>query len=365
MSEEMERKVQEDAQEEVFERGGLASIAGAPISWVALFAAICAVTTLIPFYFYVTGGGYVSAASGLFMPLAGQVLGPWAGTIAASVGGLVGMFIAPGAFPLGLVDVILSATIFGLSAGLMAKKWRWYFLAWWIINLAMVFLYPFRIPGQAAGLPAPEEPAYTLSWTYVLVAFVLWLILGPLTTDLLSKWARRGSPRGLQILSLFLIAYIARSSIQPAWSLPYNHIFNWPPDWVVIDNWVSIPTYVLDWVGTCALALVVFPALWRARLRQVPGSLLAELSAGVPEKEAVRPVWARVVQIVGVLLFLWAAVTLISGLLLAEVGVEGRMAVFGDVGIPGYGIIAWVGGAVGILLWVAAAYLGKPEEQDA
>jgi hypothetical protein len=132
---------------------------------------------------------------------------------------------------------------------------------------------------------------------------------------------------------------------------------------VTIDNWVSIPTYVLDWVGTCGLALVVFPALWRARLRQVPGSLVAELSAGVPEERAVRPVWVRVVQIVGVLLFLWAAVTLVSGLLLADVGIEGRMGFFEDTGIPGYGTIAWVGGAIGVVLVAVASFLGKPSEE--
>jgi hypothetical protein len=293
------------------------------------------------------------------------VLGPWAGTIAAFVGGLVGMFIAPGAFPLGLLDVILSGAIFGLSAGLMTKKWRWLFLGWWIINLAMVFLYPFRVPGAAGGFAAPEELGYTLSWTYVLLAFIVWVVLGPLTTDLLSKWARRGSSRVMQVVSLLLIAYIARSSIQPMWSLPYAHIFQWPPDWVLIDNWVSIPTYVLDWVGTCGLALVVFPALWRARLRQVPGSLVAELSAGVPEEKAARPVWVQVVQIVGVLLILWAAVTLISGLLLADVGpdIEGRTMFFEDTGIPGYGIIAWVGGALGIVIVVVASLLGKPRKE--
>jgi hypothetical protein len=146
------------------------------------------------------------------------------------------------------------------------------------------------------------------------------------------------------------------------WSLPYAHIFQWPPDWVQIDNWVSIPTYVLDWVGTCGLALVVFPALWRARLRQVPGSLVAELSAGVPEERVARPVWAQVVQVVGVLLVLWAAVTLISGLLLADVGIEGRMEFFEDTGIPGYGAIAWVGGAVGLILAIGASFLGKSSE---
>ena len=361
MSEEMESRAQtEEVEEEEFARGGLATIAGAPISWTALFAAICAVSTLIPFYFYVTGGGYVSAASGLFMPLAGQVLGPWAGTIAAFVGGLVGMFIAPGAFPLGITDVILSGAIFGLSAGLMTRKWRWVFLIWWIINLAMVFLYPYQVPG---GLGAPEQPAYILSWTYVLLAFVVWLVLGPLTTDLLSKWASRGSTRVMQAVSLLLMAWIARSSIQPIWSLPYAHVFQWPPDWVQIDNWVSIPTYVLDWVGTCGLALVVFPALWRAKLRQVPDSLVAELSAGVPEERAVRPVWVQVVQVVGVLLILWAAVTLISGLLLADVGIEGRMEFFEDTGIPGYGAMAWIGGAIGIVAVVVASFLGRPSKE--
>jgi len=275
MSEEIKVGEQpEEIEEEEFQRGGMATIAGAPISWVALFAAICGVTTVIPLYFYVTGGGYVSVSTGLFMPLAGQVLGPWAGTIATFVGGLVGMFIAPGGFPLGLIDVILSGAIFGLCAGLMATKWRWIFLAWWIVAILAVFLYPYRI---LPDFPTPPEPAYTLSWMYVLLAFVVWLALGPLTTNLLNKWAKKGSPFWMRAISLLLIAWIARSSVQPWWSLVYNHIFKWPPEWVITDNWVSIPTYVLDWVGTCALALVVFPALWRARLRRVPGSLVAEL----------------------------------------------------------------------------------------
>lgn len=279
MSEEEIREPTEEIEEEVFERGGMATIFGAPISWIALFGAICAVTTVIPFYFYVTGGGYVSVASGLFMPLAGQVLGPWAGTLAAFVGGLIGMFIAPGGFPLGLLDVILSGAIFGLSAGLMTRKWRWVMLIWWIINLAMIFLFPYRIPGEAGGFGAPEEPAFTLSWTYVLLAFVVWLALGPLTTNLLSKWARKGSPVWLQTISLLLIAYIYRSAMQPMWSLPYYYIFEWPADWAIVDNWVSIPTYVLDWAGTALLAVVVFGALWRAKLRQVPDSLVAELGS--------------------------------------------------------------------------------------
>lgn len=275
MSKEIEPRAPE---EEEFERRGMATIAGAPISWTALFGAICAVTSLIPFYFYVTGGGYISLGSGLFMPLAGQVLGPWAGTVAAFVGGLVGMFIAPGAFPLGLVDVILSAAIIALAAGLMARRWRWLFLIWWIINLILIGVYPFRVPGPAAGLAPPEEPGYTLSWWYVLLGFVVWLVLGPLTTDLLHKWASQGSGVALQTVALILVGFISRTSMQPLWALPYYHILNWPYDWVIVDNAVSLPTYVLNWVATGLLALVVFRALWRARLRRVPGSLVADLA---------------------------------------------------------------------------------------
>lgn len=279
MSEEMEPKVQtEEFEEEEFERRGMATIAGAPISWTALFAAICAVTSLIPFYFYVTGGGYISLGSGLFMPLAGQVLGPWAGTIASFVGGLVGMFIAPGAFPLGLIDIILSAAIIGLSAGLIAKRWRWVFLAWWIFNILLIIFYPFRIPGEAAGIAPPEEPTYTLSWWYVFLGFITWLVLGPLTTNLLHKWAKEDSPVALQTIALILMGFITRTSMQPLWALPYNHILEWPSDWVSFDNTVSLPTYVLNWIGTGLLALVVFRALWRAKLRRVPGSLVAELA---------------------------------------------------------------------------------------
>jgi uncharacterized membrane protein YvbJ len=35
---------------------------------------------------------------------------------------------------------------------------------------------------------------------------------------------------------------------------------------------------------------------------------------------------------------------------------------FEDTGIPGYGIIAWVGGAIGVVIVVVASFLGKPRK---
>jgi hypothetical protein len=73
--------------------------------------------------------------------------------------------------------------------------------------------------------------------------------------------------------------------------------------------------------------------------------------------------WVRILQIVGVVLVLWAAVTLISGLVFAEVDPDdpefGRAYPFEDTGIPGYGTIAWVGGAIGVALVVVTYFLGK------
>jgi len=70
--------------------------------------------------------------------------------------------------------------------------------------------------------------------------------------------------------------------------------------------------------------------------------------------------WVRIVQIIGVVLLLWAAITLISGLLFAQVDAEiGREYRFADVGVAGYQTIAWVGGAVGLVVVLVTAFLGK------
>ena len=72
--------------------------------------------------------------------------------------------------------------------------------------------------------------------------------------------------------------------------------------------------------------------------------------------------WVRILQIIGLVLFLWAAVTLISGLVFAEVDPEiGRAYRFADTGIAGYGTYAWVGGAIGLVLMAVTYFLGKNE----
>jgi hypothetical protein len=74
--------------------------------------------------------------------------------------------------------------------------------------------------------------------------------------------------------------------------------------------------------------------------------------------------WVRILQIVGLVLFLWAAITLISGLAFAGIDPDpefGRAYPFEDTGITGYGTYAWVGGAIGLVLMAITYFLGKNE----
>ena len=84
------------------------------------------------------------------------------------------------------------------------------------------------------------------------------------------------------------------------------------------------------------------------------------------EKSTKKKTWIMVVQIIAVILVLWAVVTLISGLQFAEVFPDdpemGRAYAFEDTGIANYGALAWGGGIVGAVLLVVTYFLGKKED---
>jgi hypothetical protein len=93
-------------------------IFGTPIAWIAVYGALIGVTSLVPVLPYAGGGGFWPLAT----PLAGiapLILGPVGGIVAAVVGGIIGMFIAPPAYPLGIIDavsvVVLPAIFVGLA----------------------------------------------------------------------------------------------------------------------------------------------------------------------------------------------------------------------------------------------------------
>jgi len=83
------------------------------------------------------------------------------------------------------------------------------------------------------------------------------------------------------------------------------------------------------------------------------------------EKSTNKKTWIMVLQIIAVILVLWAVVTLISGTQFAEVFPDdpemGRAYAFDDTGIANYGTLAWGGGIVGAVLLVVTYFLGKKD----
>src|SRR4030066_1111074 len=77
-------------------------IGGVSIAWVTLYGALLGVTGLVPIFPYVGGGGYVPLTTPL-AAIAPLPMGPVGGVASALVGGLIGMFIAPAAYPLQVV----------------------------------------------------------------------------------------------------------------------------------------------------------------------------------------------------------------------------------------------------------------------
>jgi len=156
-------------------RGG---IYGAPISYVALLAAVTAVLQLIPFS-VVLGPGIsfpLSLATGGLM---GILLGPWAGAIAVLIGGVIGVLIAPHTAFLGPLTILV-LIMAPLASGLIATGRRHIVgayligaaVVWWILYIVidgfpedrLILLYPWRylLPGLLLFIPGLNNKAVRL-----------------------------------------------------------------------------------------------------------------------------------------------------------------------------------------------------------
>ena len=275
-----EEKVVEEAEQEEreFERSSMSSILGAPLSWVALMGALCGVGSLIPILPYAGGGGYASLSTIVLFPITGLLLGPWAGFVAGLIGGIIGLFIAPGAFPMGPLDVIFSGAMVPLVIGLLARRWRWVMLGWWVFGILLVIIFPYRIPGQAQGFAPPPEPAYMLSYWWVWVGLIVWIVWA---FTPIGSWVYRGQPLLKQIVGFMVAVYAGLCAHYPIYTQPYVYALKWPPELTITQNLASVVLYVISMVLLGLVAFGLFRALWRTGLRRIPGSLLDESSVEI------------------------------------------------------------------------------------
>lgn len=255
-----------------YKKRGMATIFGAPISWVALFGALMGVTALVPMIFYIFGGGFISAGMAIFGPITGLVLGPWAGLIAGLVGGIIGMFLSPASFPLGIIDAFLSGAFIPLSWGLTIRRYHKILLVWWILWLIIVNVYPYYIPGSAGGYGAPTQPGYFLSWSWSYVGIVLFLILG---LKFVPKWVEEGASPVMMFIGLLLMNFFGNTCWMLPWKIIYFSILKFPADTVMADNIISWWAYTAPMViaGTI-VAQVTITAMRRGGLRQASGGMV-------------------------------------------------------------------------------------------
>jgi hypothetical protein len=247
-------------------------IGGASIAWVTLFGALIGVTSLIPIFPYVGGGGYVPLATP-FAAIAPLLLGPVGGIVAAIIGGVIGMFIAPAAYPLALVDVIIGAAAPAILVAVMIKDDRYWKLTvplFVIIGIAG-WLVPFYIPGSQGGFGRTPEPLYFILTALYWVPSTI-IAATPLGTRLIPHWAvsknRRQRYGGifLAILAAMLVWWIP-------WTRPYWYLFSYTPEVGVATSigyswWVPALSAI-----TAVITIPIIEALERSGLPKVEGSI--------------------------------------------------------------------------------------------
>jgi hypothetical protein len=213
-----------------------ATIAGAPVAYVAMLAAVVAGLSLIPFSIVLgTGGGTFPLSEALFA-LVGIVLGPGAGAVAVLVGRLIGVGFAPYTAGSGVLSACC-AVIGPIASGTMCqpgKRWR---TPWMFCTLC----YAVYI-GRALSLDVSLRLALVTTAANWL-ALLLWV--SPLRT-LAVRWFR--GPR--LVAGLAIITYVATTAVNTVNATVEYFRIGWPAEvWVVLAPLIPLERLGLTAVG--------------------------------------------------------------------------------------------------------------------
>ncbi len=253
--------------ERTFKGHSESGLLGAPISWIAMVGALMGALAIVPFLFYPVGGGFTSLGMGVFGPMGGVLLGPWAGAVAGAIGGVIGMFISPGAYMFGFVDVLLSGAFLCIAWGLMMPKYRKIALVVYPVVLLIGILVPYHFPGAAGGF-AVKEPDWMLSYAggwigmfiYILFAKPIWKMM--LST---TKW--------VSFVGYCLLNYCATWLWMMPWMYVAYLIARFPLETAIINNWGQHWMTVLPMTITGGLiSFFLTNAMKQGNMRKIPGS---------------------------------------------------------------------------------------------
>jgi hypothetical protein len=249
-----------------------ATIGGAPISWVAIIGALMGAGTLVPLVFYVEGGGYHPLSKALYVAVV-AILGIWGGTASITIGGIIALFLAPGAASSFIISLIFDYIVLALVIGFILNgKWK-ILIPIWAAGVIMYLVFPWWIPGpafvQSIGLAGPYDfyPLFIAANWFDLSSILIVLIF----RDKIPAWIRSDDTK--KMVAAFCLT---------VWGSEISHLFGWgffailystPAELIAILSMVSVPIErtVLAAVG----ALVGVPLLKTLRksgLRSIPGS---------------------------------------------------------------------------------------------
>jgi hypothetical protein len=252
--------------------GATGRIGGASIAWVTLYGALCGVLGFVPIFPYVGGGGYVPLTTP-FCAIAPLLLGPWGGIVAAIVGGVIGMFIAPAAYPLQVVDIFLNAAIPAILTALMIKDNKlWKITVPLFIVVGIVgWLVPFYVPGEAGGFGKVPEPLYFIMAALYWVPSTI-IAATPLGTRLIPKWVVSKN-RAERYGGVFLAILAATFIWWLPWTRPYWYLFNFSSELGVATHigyswWVPALSAI-----TAVITIPIVEALERSGLPKIEGAI--------------------------------------------------------------------------------------------
>ena len=199
---------------------GDVTVDGAPIAYVIALAAVVSALSFVPIPISaVLGFGGAFPLSQAVYPLVGFILGPWAGALAAGIGRIIGVFIAPHTASTGLLSTAV-AIVTAWAGGVLVQKKG----SLWLLP-PIVFVLAF-VAYVGRGLTVDVSLGLALASTFVnWLAILLWL--SPIR-GLVRSWIADESPVKLGV-GLALGSWIVNTgSFLVANAIFYNLLSRWP-----------------------------------------------------------------------------------------------------------------------------------------
>ncbi len=201
---------------------GGAAIDGAPVAYIVVLAAVVVALSFFPMSVILATGGSFPMSQGIYA-LVGWVLGPIAGAVAAGIGILIGVFLAPHTAGIPFVS-ILGAVMAAFAAGTMVfgeERKGWWLPVWVLALLGWLYYIGRAMFINGVGV-VPAFGATIINWS-ALIIFAL-----P-TRTLVARWIS-GKNWGLVIAGLAIGTWTSFALAHAVQSAITYHMFNWPEE---------------------------------------------------------------------------------------------------------------------------------------